>query len=57
MMDVFKYFINLIVGFIKMFFSWEIMPNISFGLFLLFFFTLGFIIYLIFNLVLKRSDK
>lgn len=57
MIDVFKWFINLIVNIIKMLFSWEIMPNISFGLFVLFFFTLGFIIFLIFNLVLKRGAK
>lgn len=57
MMNGFKLLINFITNIIKTLFKWEIMPNISLGMFICFFFALGIIFYVLFYVILNRGGK
>lgn len=57
MMEFFTFFANYLTDIIKIPFSWYIMPNISLGMFIVFFAVLGLIIMLLFNMVLKRGGR
>lgn len=57
MIDGIKYFLKLITDICKTLFKWELMPNISLGMALVFFITLSFIVLIVFNVVLSnRGD-
>ena len=57
MMDFFTFFAKYLTDIIKIPFSWYIMPNISLGMFIIFFCVLGLIIMLLLNTVLKRGGR
>lgn len=57
MMDFFIFFAKFLGDIIKIPFTWEIMPNISLGMFIIFFCVLGLIIMLLFNMVVKRGGR
>lgn len=57
MIEVFKFFIRELASIIKLPFTWEIMPNISLGMFFLFFMVLGLIIFVLFYVVINKGGS